>query len=242
MAKEGETAIPMQAAAVALAQGDRERHNAIIHIQWALALACAYLLLFNEQATWSVEGGAIVACLLTVSLVLGRLRPSRTRASRFGVVLGLVDAVLIIASLFVAGQLTMPMVMLCLGVLILAIAGLRVAVIALLTLAMTGIYLLIVWKTGEESFLRSSVLLRVPILFAAAITFAWLVETGSPSAAVELTTPRDELQAMLERQQQAIDRCAAALRAGTGEGAAPALDEIAALHREIRTCVDSLED
>lgn len=221
---------------------DRERHRAIIHIQWALALACAYLLLFNEQATWTVEKAVVVVALLTVSIVLGRIKPARTRADSFGVVLGLTDAILIVASLYVAGQLTPPIVMLCLGVLILSIAGLRVGVIAVLTLLMTGVYLLVVWKTGEESFLRTSVLLRVPILFTSAITFAWLVEAGSPSTNTIATTPREEIEAFLARQQNAIERCTTALRDGASDAATAALADIATLQRDIRARVESLAD
>ena len=40
-------------------------------------------------------------------------------------------------------------------------------------LAMMAIYLFSVWLTGSESFLKSSVLLRVPLLFTSAIVFAW---------------------------------------------------------------------
>jgi hypothetical protein len=199
-------------------------------------------VLFNEQAVWSVGGAVIIAIFLTLNLILGRTTPQATRTAGFRITIALVDATLIIASLYVANQLTTPIVMLCLGVLILSIAGLRLATIAVSTLAMMGIYLFVVWSIGEETFLRSSVLLRVPLLFTTAIAFAWLVEAGAQSSehAGNLSTPRGQLDACLDEQLETIQRCEEALRDGSSASMSDALRHLAQLNRNIRNQVTTI--
>ncbi len=219
---------------------DSTRLATILHVQWALAIACAYLVLFGrESGDPNGVGPLVVAGFLATNLVVGRLRPAVVQRPLFGLALAAVDALLIVASLYVAGQLSVELVLLCLGILILAIAGLRIGPIALATLALTAVYLGIVWYTGGASLWRSSVLLRVPLLFTAAIVYAWLVELGSRGAAASRAQaaavhPGAALLDEVSAQWAAIQRCQAALREGAMHDAAAALRDVAAQNQSIR--------
>ncbi len=211
----------------------------ILHIQWALAIACAYLVLFgHESGDPHGIGPIVVAGFLATNLVVGRLKPATAERPLFGIALAAVDTALIIASLYIAGQLSVELVLLCLGVLVLAIGGLRIGPIAVATLAFTLVYLGIVWFTGTVSLWRSSVLLRVPLLFTAAIVYAWLVELGTRPPATRIhDKPVDPAEALLDEvnlQWDAIQRCQTALRDGADAAADAALREIAAQNQAIR--------
>ena len=218
---------------------DTVRLATILHVQWALAIASAYLVLFGrESGDPNGFGPIVVAGFLATNLVVGRLPPAAVQRTVFGLVLGMVDTLLIIASLFVAGQLSIELVLLCIGILILAIAGLHTGPIALATLALTAGYLGIVWFTGGGTLWRSSVLLRVPLLFTAAIVYAWLVELGSRGAAtraeVDEVHPAAALLDEVTAQWDAIHRCEEALRSGASSDAASALRDVAAQNQAIR--------
>jgi hypothetical protein len=216
----------------------RARLATILHVQWALAIACAYLVLFgHESGDPQGLGPLVVVGFLVTNLVVGRLRPELATTPWFGVAVAGIDALLITTSLYVAGQLSIELVLLCLGILILAIAGLRIGPIALATLGLTAVYLGIVWFTGDDTLWRSSVLLRVPLLFTAAIVYAWLVELGSrtaPDAAAAAPSHTPALDDEVALQWQAIERCQAALRAGSLAEANAALREVAAQNQAMR--------
>ena len=217
----------------------------ILHVQWALALACAYLVLFGRESGDPLGVGPIVvAGFLATNLIIGRVKASAVEGPLFGAAIAMVDAMLIVASLYVAGQLSVELVLLCLGILILAIAGLRIGSIAAATLALTAAYLAIVWYTGGGSLWRSSVLLRVPLLFTAAIVYAWLVEMGTRGAAAADEaadkTPADTLRDEAVVQWEAITRCQAALRAGSMGDLETALRDVAAQNQAIRMRVAAL--
>jgi hypothetical protein len=218
---------------------DNARLKTILNVQWALAIACSYLVLFGrESGDPDGVGPIVVAAFLAVNLVVGRLRPATVQQPLFGLALAAADAVLVVGSLYVAGQLSVELVLLCLGILILAIAGLHTGPIALATLGLTAAYLGVVWFTGGTSLWRSSVLLRVPLLFTAAIVYAWLVELGSRNAelhgkVLDGTPKASPLLEELFAQDQAIERCAAALHAGAVAEAESALRDIAAHNRSL---------
>lgn len=245
MADGALTAAHHSRAATSGSARDGGRLTTVLHVQWALALACAYLVLFGRESGDALGvGPLVVAAFLATNLVIGRIRPAAAGGPVFGLTVAAVDAALIVASLYVAGQLSIELVLLCLGILILAIAGLRIGPIALATLALTGMYLGIVWMTGDATLWRSSVLLRVPLLFTAAIVYAWLVEMGThgadaPSEAIE-ASPADLLRDEAVVQWAAIQRCQSALRAGAMGEAGAALDEVAAENQAIRMRVAAL--
>lgn len=219
----------------------------ILHVQWALAIACSYLVLFGHESTdVGGVGPLLVAAFLAVNLVVGRLPAAASQSALFGFCLAAVDAVLIVASLYVAGQLSIELVLLCIGILILAIAGLHIGPIALATLALTAAYLGIVWMTGDATLWRSSVLLRVPLLFTAAIVYAWLVEIGSRGAATRQAAQQEQpMVALLDEvamQREAIERCELALRNGALRDAALALNDVAGRNDALRRNVGALRD
>ena len=202
------------------------RHNTIIQLQWALAIACAYLVLFSQPMI--VAAALVIVAFLVLNLVLGRLQPTVTNTTLFILGIALVDAILIAASLYVAGQLSPPLLMLCVGILVLAIGGLSIGAIAVATIVMTVAYLLLVWLAGSAPLWQSSVLLRVPLLFVAAISYAWLVEIGRrPPSAHEAFEAPTGLESTLNVQLEAIKRCQAAVASGEANGIETALNDIA---------------
>jgi hypothetical protein len=196
--------------------------STVLLVQWALALACTYMVLFSEQsrglAGW---GSLIILVFLVMNVTIGRLDVVMTQTRPFVIGIGLADAVLIVGSLQTAGQLSIELVMLCLGIVILAIAGLRLATIAFAAMAMMLIYTLIVAFTGNETAMRSGTLLRFPFLFIAAVVYAWFVELGSSSPKGLSGAAAD-----LASQKQAIERCRQALGSGAMSAAESALAEI----------------
>jgi hypothetical protein len=209
-----------------------ERQQTIMLVQWALAMACAYLVLFShERADTLGLGALVIVAFLAANLIVGRVRPATLAGTQSSVGIALLDTVLIAASLSVAGQLSVELLVLCLGILVLAIAGVRLGPLALSTLGMTAVYLLIAWLMGGESLTQSRMLLRVPFLFSVAIVYAWLAELGRQSPVVSAGS--DAARA-LAAQAEAIARCQAALRDGAAADAATLLEEIAAHNRAAR--------
>ena len=209
-----------------------ERQQTIILVQWALAMACAYLVLFSQDATDTLGLGALViVAFLAANLVVGRLRPATFGTPRSSIGIAIVDTVLIAASLMVAGQLSVELLVLCLGILVLAIAGLRLGPIAAATLGMAAAYLSITWFMGNDSLSESRTLLRVPFLFTAAIAYAWLVEVGRRRAS-DVST--GDVSNALAAQADAISRCQSVLSEGSVPDATALLEVIAANNRVLR--------
>lgn len=199
------------------------RHSTMLLVQWALALACTYMVLFSERshgiAGW---GSSVVLAFLIMNFVIGRLDTTAVQSRSAMVTIGLLDAVLIVASLQASGQLSVELVLLCLGIVILAVAGLRLPTIAIASLGMMSVYMLIVAWTGDESPWHTGTLLRLPFLFTAAVVYAWFVEQGSATSAADGAKAKEDLTAQL----QAIERCRLALDSEQPAAAASALAEI----------------
>jgi hypothetical protein len=200
------------------------RHSTILLVQWALALACTYMVLFSEQSSGIAGWGSLVVlAFLVMNLAIGRVEAAIAQSRTFMVVVGLLDAVLIVASLQASGQMSVELVLLCLGIVILAVAGLRLPTIAIASLGMMSAYMLIVVWTGDESPWHTGTLLRLPFLFTAAVVYAWFVELGSSSPAPDGPSGmREDLASQLE----AIERCRLALGSAETSTVESALAEI----------------
>jgi hypothetical protein len=200
------------------------RHSTILLVQWALALACTYMVLFSEQSRGIAGWGSfVVLAFLLMNFAIGRVDAMTAQGRTFMVVVGLLDAVLIVASLQASGQLSVELILLCLGIVILAVAGLRLPTIAIGSLGMMSAYMLIVVWTGDESPWHTGTLLRLPFLFTAAVVYAWFVELGSStSAAAGAADVKEELASQL----RAIERCRLALGSEQPSAAESALAEI----------------
>ncbi len=207
--------------------------NPIVTVRWALILTCAYLMLLGRgSGVPTGVGPLLIAAYLTSNLLVGRARQPLTQVTKLGI--AVLDSAFIAASLWVAGQLSVELLLLCLGVLVLAIAGLPVGVIAMVTLALSLCSLALGWLTGSDSLLESSVLLRVPFLLGAAMVFAALVN-GSRRAFV----PRDSdellesVRAQVAQQNDALRRCNAALADGAVASARTALEDVIFHNRQM---------
>ena len=164
---------------------DQARLATILHVQWALAIACAYLRAVRARIGRSDGVGPDRGGRVSRHEPGRRpLAPGDRCSSRVFGSRRLPPSTRCWSSppSTSPGQLSIELVLLCLGILILAIAGLHTDRSRWRRWRLTAAYLGVVWFTGGASLWRSSVLLRVPLLFTAAIVYAWLVELGSRSA------------------------------------------------------------
>lgn len=205
------------------------RRETIVMVRWALIIACSYLILFSEGSKGALGvGPLVVAVFLASNLVIGRLSPEVVETQQFNIAVVLMDTLLIGTSLYFAGQIAL--IVLCLGVLFLAVAGLSLSAIAAATLGMSLAYMVIVWATGSEALWRSNMLLRVPFLLCAAIVYAWATDAKRAREAGRAQPPSDvaALNVDLSIQLEAIRQCQNAIADGALSVARAALDEIVA--------------
>lgn len=201
------------------------RPATIVTVRWALILTCAYLILLgpgSDLPQWL--GPLLVAAYLASNLILGRAEVDQMgQGAMIGI--AVLDSLFIAASLWVAGQLSVELLLLCLGVLVMAIAGLSLGTIAAVTVGMSIASLLVGWATGSERILESTVLLRVPFLLGAAMVFALLVNAGKRAAAPPSVEVGGNFGSHLAQQNDALRRCTAALNAGSVVDAREALQD-----------------
>jgi len=117
-----------------------KQRESIVMVRWALILTCAYLMLLRRDASgpyWL--GPLLVAAYLGSNLAVGRMGRTHISGQAFKIGVAVLDTCFITASLWIAGQLSVELLLLCLGVLILAIAGLSLGVIAGVTIALSGL-------------------------------------------------------------------------------------------------------
>jgi len=207
--------------------------NAIVTVRWALILTCAYLMLMGrggeEVPTWL--GPLLIAAYLASNLVVGRAQQPYTQGLKVG--LAVLDSCFIAASLWVAGQLSVELLLLCLGVLILAIAGLSVGTIATVTIGLSVASLAVGWFTGSAPLLQSSLLLRVPFLLGAAMVFALLVDNRRGGTPADRDDLMESISAHVSQQNDAIRRCTAALADGAVKSAHAAMEDVVFHNRQM---------
>ncbi|HVO23612.1 MAG TPA: hypothetical protein VMW56_08290 [Candidatus Margulisiibacteriota bacterium] len=212
------------------------RRSTIVMVRWALIITCAYLVLFSEE-TRGATGLAplVIVAFLASNLIIGRLPVSAVTGPAFRLGVASLDTVLIGLSLFCAAQLSVELVVLLLGVLVLAIAGIRLGIIAVLTIGLAIASLLMVWANGNEPLQHSSMLLRVPFLLAAGVAYAWLAETERPTADGHATDLVGDLTRDLALQLEAIERCQTAASQGLMSATQGLLAEIAEANQQMRS-------
>jgi hypothetical protein len=209
--------------------------NAIVTVRWALILTCAYLMLMGRGGADEVPawlGPLLIAAYLASNLIVGRARQPYSQGLKVG--LAVLDSCFIAASLWVAGQLSVELLLLCLGVLVLAIAGLSVGTIATVTIGLSIASLGVGWVTGGSApLLQSSLLLRVPFLLGAAMVFALLVDRGRSDAPVDRDDLLESINAHVGQQNDAIRRCNAALADGAVKSAHAAMEDVVFHNRQM---------
>lgn len=213
------------------ARGNGLTGNPIVTVRWALILTCAYLMLLGRGdgvPPWL--GPLLIAAYLGSNLVVGRAGQPLPQGVKVGI--AVLDSCFIAASLWVAGQLSVELLLLCLGVLVLAIAGLSVGTIAAVTIGLSLASLGVGFMTDNASLTQSSVLLRVPFLLGAAMVFALLVDTrrGAGSGGGDTM---ESLSAHVAQQNDAIRRCTAALADGAVNSARSAMEDVVFHNRQM---------
>jgi hypothetical protein len=232
MARNDALGLPPRSAAL------EKQRETIVMVRWALILTCAYLMLLGrESAGPAWLGPLLVAVFLASNLIVGRMARSYFGSQAFKIGVALMDTCFITASLWVAQQLSVQLLLLCLGVLVLAIAGLSLGVIAGVTIALSVVSVAVTWLGGSEIVWQSSVLLRVPLLLGAALVFALLVEGQGarrtrehPETADDLV---DTLAAHVARQHEAIRRYSAAMAESASSEARDAMEDIVLNNRQM---------
>lgn len=195
--------------AMALARFGDQRTQVLVSARWALIMGCAYLILFSPLGV-SPTGLGVIAIFLASNFFLARTAMSRVKSHSFQLLLAAADTIMICAALYVAGEFTIELLVLFLGVLVLAIAGLPSWTIAACTLLMGGAYLGMVWIAGGAAATwKSGTLLRAPFLLGVALSYAALVD-ASGARLRRAAGLAHELLLQLE----AIRRCQSALASG----------------------------
>ena len=216
----------------------------IVMVRWVLIIACAYLILFSDGGAGAINIGLVpIAAFLASNLLAGRLPQDYFATRKFKVAIAAVDTVFITVSVYLAHQLSVELLMLFLAVVVLAAAGLELAVIARLTLALSVADVVLVWLTGNEPVWRTSMLLRVPFLLSAGLVYGALVEAGlgvSPSSRRQPLVALDTLATSLSAQREAIERCQAALSGSGSSVALSALTDVANQNLKMQTTMGRL--
>ena len=217
---------------------ERQRET-IVLVRWALILTCAYLIVLARNTagpTWL--GPLLIAVFLASNLVVGRMVRSYFSLQSFKIGVAVMDTCFVAASLWVAQQLSVELLLLCVGVLVMAIAGLTLGIIAGVTIGLSIASLLVAWLGGAQLVWQSSVLLRVPLLLGAALVFALLVEgQGARSRATPIRSNDDDvldaLTSHIAQQQEAIRRYNAAMGDNAAATARAAMEEITLQNRQM---------
>jgi len=218
--------------------------DTIVLVRWALIITCAYLVLFSEQSRGTTGlAPLVIATFLASNLIIGRLPARAIALPGFYIGVAAVDTVLIGLSLLCAGQLSVELVVLLLGVLVLAIGGIRLGIIAALTIGMAGLSLLMVSVNGSEPLRHTSMLLRVPFLLAAAMAYAWLAEAGRRDPAEEKRAADvvGDVAHDLSQQFEVIERCQAAAAQGLVSATQGLLAEIAQANSQMRAKIAGIQ-
>ena len=215
-----------------------KRRETIVMVRWALILTCAYLMLLGRSTAGPVwVGPLLVALFLGSNLVVGRMARSYFGLQSFKIGIALMDTCFIAASLWVAQQLSVELLLLCLGVLVMAIAGLSLGIIAAVTMALSIASLAVAWLGGDQIVWQSAVLLRVPLLLGAALVFALLVEgQGAKRAVAQPQTANDLVDALashVAEQNAAIRRHRDALAQNAPGAARDAMEDIVLHNRQM---------
>ena len=223
-----------------------KQRETIVMVRWALILTCAYLMLLGRSTAGpSWLGPLLVAAYLGSNLAVGRMARANVSRQSFKIGVAVLDTCFITASLWIAQQLSVELLLLCLGVLILAIAGLSLGVIAGVTIALSVVSLVVTWFGGGQMIWQSSLLLRVPFLLAAALVVALLVEAPGSRGGAQPEANTDELLETLAKQvaQQAdaIRNCRSALAGGETGPARDALEDVVLLNCQMGRALAQLQ-
>lgn len=232
MARTDALALSPQSAAL------EKQRETIVLVRWALILTCAYLMLLGKDTAGpSWLPALVIAAFLASNLMVGRLARHYFGRQSFKIGVAVMDTCFIAGSLWVAQQLSIELLLLCLGVLVMAIAGLRLGTIAMVTIAMSALSVAGTWISGSQIVWQSSLLLRVPFLLGAALVFALLVE-GQGSQRAESVTPSaddllDTIATHVAMQHDAIRRYSAAMADGATAAARDAMEDIVLHNRQM---------
>jgi hypothetical protein len=220
------------------AGGTGLREN-IVMVRWVLIIASAYLMLFSDGAPGAKGIGPVVIVLFLASnLVVSRLPEERFTTHGLKIGIAAFDTLVITTAAYIAGQVSVELLLLFLAVVVLAAAGLELGVIARVTLALSVTDILLMWLTGNELVWHSSMLLRIPFLLSAGLVYGALVEAGFAQPGTGRRMPLvavDAVTRALVSQRDAIGRCQTALADGASRAAAlNALNEIAGHNQEMQ--------
>lgn len=225
-------------AVASVGAAQEKQRETIVMVRWALILTCAYLMLLGRETAgppWLAP--LLIAAFLGSNVVVGRLARRYIAAQPFKIGVAVMDTCFIAASLWVAQELSIEILLLCLGVLVMAIAGVRLGTIAGVTLAMSVISVAAAWISGSQVVWQSSVLLRVPFLLGAALVFALLVEGQGTRRSAGLAPCADDLLDAIANhvaaQHEAIRRYRDALSDGSTGAAREAMEDIVLHNRQM---------
>ena len=153
---------------------DKRKH--VLWLQWLLVVAIAYLLYFNESTQIPNPAAVLALILLNGSLNVGLFfLPARLfdRAA-FDYTLVFLNIGMVSLAIYLSGQEISDFYLFFFVILMMAAAGQNLKTFVFGTLTATGLYLLMVYRTGNFA-LTSGFLLRIPFLFIVGLFFGYLV-------------------------------------------------------------------
>lgn len=213
------------------------KRETIVMVRWALIISAAYLMLFSDTSAEAKSlGMLVVAIFLASNLLVARLPREKIATQQFNAGVIVLDTILIGLSLYLADQLTVQFLVLCLGVVLLALSGLSLGVVAAVTVWITSAYLFLNWLLGNEALWSSGMLMQVPFLLCAAVVYAWVMESAGRNRSGTGSDALDggEVGATLDAELTAMKRCEAAMAEGSVELARAAMREVVAEHHKVR--------
>ena len=153
-----------------------EKRKHVLWLQWLLVVAIGYLLLFSGPktlpdplASWSL---IILNAGLNAGLFFLPHRFFQHRAFDFTIVF--LNILMVALAIYMTGQETSDFYLFFFIILMMSAAGQSVQAFVLGALTATGLYLLMVYRTGGFSF-TEAFLLRIPFLFIVGLFFGYFV-------------------------------------------------------------------
>ncbi|MDA2930222.1 diguanylate cyclase [Acidobacteria bacterium AH-259-O06] len=153
-----------------------EKRKHVLWLQWLLVVAIAYLLYFGGLAETSSPLAILTLIILNAGLNIGLffLPTKYFHRSIFDSILVVLNILMIALAIYLTGQATSDFYLFFFIILMMAAAGQNLKSFVLVVLITSGLYLLMVYRTGDFSF-TSGFLLRIPFLFIVGLFFGYLV-------------------------------------------------------------------
>lgn len=159
----------------------RDKKYTIIILQWVIAIATSYLILFPKgEVSQDPAVYALIVVFLFIGLVLNRLPESVFYHAFFDVALLVWDTILLSTAIYLNRHISWELFLLYFFVLFLAAIGESMIKIVLGSVIINVVYVGLLLQQGKEfSQLGSDVFIRIVFLFGVSILYGYLAENAN---------------------------------------------------------------